>query len=74
VMCPADDSHLTLEFHDHFVIKPTITFTSAADFAVNNIGETGAPVPTGFEYSSGNNKEVLHADGLKKLIELGAQP
>lgn len=21
-MCPGDDSHLTLEFHDHFVIKP----------------------------------------------------
>jgi UDP-N-acetylglucosamine 4,6-dehydratase len=26
VMCPADDSHLTLEFHDHFVIQPTISF------------------------------------------------
>ena len=22
VMCPADDSHLTLEFDDHYVIKP----------------------------------------------------
>ncbi|MFL6636160.1 MAG: UDP-N-acetylglucosamine 4,6-dehydratase (inverting) [Massilia sp.] len=73
VMCPADDSHLTLEFHDHFVIKPTITFTSAADFAVNNIGETGAPAATGFEYSSGTNKDVLDVDGLKRLIALGAQ-
>jgi UDP-N-acetylglucosamine 4,6-dehydratase/5-epimerase len=26
VMCPTDDSHLTLKFHDHFVIKPTIKF------------------------------------------------
>ena len=26
VMVPADDSHLTLEFHDHYVIKPTIFF------------------------------------------------
>jgi UDP-N-acetylglucosamine 4,6-dehydratase len=74
VMCPADDSHLTLEFHDHFVIKPTIMFTSAADFAVNNIGETGTSVSTGFEYSSGTNHEVLDVDGLKKLIALGAQP
>jgi UDP-N-acetylglucosamine 4,6-dehydratase len=73
VMCPADDSHLTLEFHDHFVIKPTITFTSAADFSVNRIGETGTPVDTGFEYSSGTNKDVLDADGLKRLIALGAQ-
>jgi UDP-N-acetylglucosamine 4,6-dehydratase len=23
VMCPADDSHLTLEFRDHYVIRPT---------------------------------------------------
>lgn len=74
VMCPADDSHLTLEFHDHFVIKPTIMFTSAADFSVNNIGETGTPVATGFEYSSGTNKQVLDAGGLKQLIALGAQP
>lgn len=32
IMCPADDSHLTLEFNDHYVIKPTIKFTSGADF------------------------------------------
>src|ERR1700688_261723 len=31
IMCPADDSHLTLEFADHFVIKPTITFSGVAD-------------------------------------------
>ncbi|NGZ29165.1 MAG: UDP-N-acetylglucosamine 4,6-dehydratase (inverting), partial [Magnetococcales bacterium] len=24
IMCPGDDSHLTLEFHDHFVIRPAI--------------------------------------------------
>ncbi|MFW3328902.1 UDP-N-acetylglucosamine 4,6-dehydratase (inverting), partial [Aliarcobacter butzleri] len=28
IMCPADDSHLTLEFEDHYVIKPTIHFTT----------------------------------------------
>ena len=27
IMCPADDSHLTVEFSDHFVISPSITFT-----------------------------------------------
>ncbi len=26
IMCPQDDSHLTLEFPDHYVIQPTITF------------------------------------------------
>ncbi|HLD22473.1 MAG TPA: UDP-N-acetylglucosamine 4,6-dehydratase (inverting), partial [Sulfuricurvum sp.] len=39
VMCPRDDSHLTLEFHDHYVIKPTIQFTETADFSKNNCGE-----------------------------------
>ena len=26
IMCPADDSHLTLEFADHYVICPSINF------------------------------------------------
>ena len=58
-MCPADDSHLTLEFADHFVIKPTIQFGVPADFSVNKIGEAGRPVPDGFEYNSGTNPQFL---------------
>ena len=27
IMCPADDSHLTVEFKDHFVIQPSIRFS-----------------------------------------------
>lgn len=60
VMCPADDSHLTLEFEDHFVIQPTITFAAANnDFATNALGETGTPVEQGFEYNSGRNPHFL---------------
>jgi UDP-N-acetylglucosamine 4,6-dehydratase len=59
VMCPADDSHLTLEFADHYVIKPTIQFAFQVDFATNRLGETGAPVAEGFEYNSGNNSQWL---------------
>lgn len=65
VMCPADDSHLTLEFHDHFVICPTIQFAHETDFTTNLIGEKGIPVEQGFEYNSGNNTEWLtHEDFL----------
>jgi UDP-N-acetylglucosamine 4,6-dehydratase len=33
IMCPADDSHLTVEFDDHFVITPAITFqTMSSDY------------------------------------------
>lgn len=59
VMCPADDSHLTLEFDDHYVIKPTIQFSGIVDFATNRIGEIGRPVEQGFEYHSGKNRYFL---------------
>jgi UDP-N-acetylglucosamine 4,6-dehydratase len=60
VMCPADDSHLTLCFEDHYVIRPTITFTDRGNcFTPNKIGEVGAPVTEGFEYNSGRNEHFL---------------
>ncbi len=68
VMCPVDDSHITLEFHDHFVIKPSITFSLPIDYAVNNIGEKGKNVKTGFEYNSKDNDIwITHEELLAKL-------
>lgn len=67
IMCPADDSHLTLEFADHYVIRPTITFTSASDYTVNGLGESGTVVAQGFEYNSGNNTQFLTIDELHRL-------
>ncbi len=68
-MCPADDSHLTVEFADHYVIKPTITFAEAVDYSVNAIGEQGAPVEPGFEYNSGTNPTFLTVDELRGLLK-----
>ena len=63
VMCPSDDSHLTYEFDDHYVIAPTIRFHGAdIDFAHNALGETGERVPSGFEYNSGSNPHFLSVD------------
>jgi len=59
VMCPADDAHLTLEFEDHYVIKPTIQFSAIADYSENKLGETGKPVAPGFEFHSGRNSRYL---------------
>lgn len=68
VMCPVDDSHITLEFHDHYVIKPSITFSSPINYTTNNIHEQGAPVKAGFEYNSKDNPMWLsHEDLLKKI-------
>ena len=60
VMCPIDDSHLTLAFGDHFVIRPAIRFTDRGDhYTPNRLGETGTPVAQGFEYNSGRNERFL---------------
>lgn len=64
-MCPSDDSHLTLEFADHFVIQPAIQFIGYSDFAVNRLDETGHPVEQGFEFHSGKN---LHFLSIKEIV------
>ncbi len=69
IMCPADDSHLTLEFNDHFVIKPTIQFSDISDFSVNRLGEVGKAVKQGFEYNSGNNREWLTKEQFLDMIK-----
>jgi len=69
IMCPADDSHLTLEFNDHFVIKPTIQFANMSDFSVNRLGEKGVAVKQGFEYNSGNNREWITREELLEMIK-----
>lgn len=71
IMCPADDSRLTLEFNDHYVISPTINFNHYVDYANNAIGERGHPVEEGFEYNSGSNSHFLTID---KIRELNGQP
>jgi UDP-N-acetylglucosamine 4,6-dehydratase/5-epimerase len=69
IMCPADDSHLTLEFADHFVIRPTIVFTGI-DFSANKLGEVGQPVKQGFEYHSGRNEWFLDIAGILRMNQL----
>ncbi len=70
IMCPADDSHLTLEFSDHFVIRPTIKFFSREiDYTTSRLGEKGTPVAQGFEYNSGTNPVFLSVDELKAMNE-----
>jgi UDP-N-acetylglucosamine 4,6-dehydratase len=74
VMCPADDSHLTLEFADHYVIKPAIQFIGPVDFSFNRLGEQGWPVESGFEYHSGKNPRFLAVEeiiALNHVVEVG---
>jgi UDP-N-acetylglucosamine 4,6-dehydratase len=69
VMCPSDDSHLSLEFPDHYVIQPTIQFSSPKDLSLNLLGERGEPVQDAFEYSSGTNPCFLSAEEISALVK-----
>ncbi|MEX0734711.1 MAG: UDP-N-acetylglucosamine 4,6-dehydratase (inverting) [Steroidobacteraceae bacterium] len=74
VMCPGDDSHLTLDFDDHFVIKPAILFSGLVDFSVNRLGEKGRPVEQGFEFHSGKNPRFLAVEEIAALSDISGIP
>lgn len=68
IMCPRDDSRLTLSFPDHYVIMPTITFFNHPDYLVNALGEQGQAVEADFEYNSGTNPDLLSTAEIKALL------
>ena len=71
IMCPADDSHLTLEFDDHYVICPTIKFfNNEINYQSNAIKELGKPVELGYEYHSGNNPHFLSVEEIREFDKL----
>lgn len=74
IMCPADDSHLTLEFEEHYVLCPAIRFSGLdSNFSISQLGEEGKSVAQGYEYHSGNNPHFLNVSEIRdfdKLAEL----
>lgn len=68
IMCPSDDSHLTVEFEDHYVISPSIRFyDSDQSYEKNCLGEAGQLVPRGFEYNSGTNPHFLSVEEINSF-------
>lgn len=68
IMCPADDSHLTLEFDDYYVICPSIQFSKYNDFSKNALDECGVLVEQGFEYNSKNNSHWLNHEAFLVMV------
>ena len=68
IMCPKDDSHLTIEFDDHYVIQPSISFSRVINYLCNDNQENGQKVEQGFEYNSGNNPHFLNIEEIKELL------
>ncbi|HEX5126223.1 MAG TPA: UDP-N-acetylglucosamine 4,6-dehydratase (inverting) [Rhodocyclaceae bacterium] len=68
VMVPEDDAHHTIEFKEHYVITPSITFYAQPNYKVDATSERGVPMSEGFEYSSGTNPHFLSVDEIRALI------
>ncbi|MDA1353900.1 MAG: UDP-N-acetylglucosamine 4,6-dehydratase (inverting) [bacterium] len=68
VMCPQDDSHLTIEYPDHYIIQPAMKLNQTTNFFENPLNEKGRSVETGFEYNSGSNPDQLSVDEIKRLL------
>lgn len=69
IMCPKDSYYLTLDFHDHYVICPSISFAqeTLCTYMKNVLGEEGKLVPRDFEYNSGTNPQFLTVDQLREM-------
>ena len=73
VMCPADDSHLTLEFKQHYVLRPTVRFHwPKGEYLEDRTGERGKPVAQGFEYNSGTNAHFLNVEQIREFNRAAA--
>ncbi len=68
VMVTRDDARLTLEFPDHYEIRPSITFNEQPEYGRNRAGEIGRPVDDEFEYDSAGNGWFLKVPEIRDLV------
>lgn len=64
VMIPVDDGRETLQFDDHFIIRPSFPWWEAGW----HLEKGGQPCPDGFYYGSDNNDQWLTDDQLARMI------
>ena len=63
-MIPADEALRTIEYNDHFIIKPNFDF-----FERRFTNNDGKPVREGFEYTSANNHWLLGIDEMREILK-----
>ena len=69
IMISSDDSHLTYEFKDYYIIAPSIKFwDKELDYSQNNLKEKAKKVKDGFSYSSYNNNLWASDEEILKII------
>jgi UDP-N-acetylglucosamine 4,6-dehydratase len=66
VMVPLELGRDTVEFEDHYVVKPVgINYGTDIDYKSNNLGEIGEMIEGEFEYASDTNPDFLSVEDLK---------
>ena len=70
VLCSREETHLTIEFKNHYVIKPSTWDwqASSVNYLKNKKKETGKYLKEEFEYASNTNKDILNIEKIKKII------
>ena len=54
-MISANESHLTLDYKNYYIIRPSIKFEKRVNYSKNNLGRERMKVIDDFEYTSDKN-------------------
>ncbi len=68
-LCSRDDSKYTIEYKNHYLIKPSINLNIKSSYLKNSLNEKGKKVKQDFEYNSGTNKDYLNKKKIEKFIK-----
>ena len=69
VMCPSEESELTVEYKNHYVIYSHADKERIGKYPIDNMKEKGKFVTSDFEYSSKKNKNFLNIKQIIKLLK-----
>lgn len=68
-LCSQDDSKYTLEFNNHYLIKPSISLNIKSSYIKNKLNEMGKKVKSNFQYNSGTNNDFLTRNQIKTVLK-----
>lgn len=63
-----DDSRYTIEFKNHYLIKPSINLNINSSHLKNILKEKGKKTNLDFQYNSGTNNEFLNVKKIQKYL------
>ena len=67
-LCSKDDLRYTIEFKNHYLIKPSINLNINSSYLKNILKEKGKKTNLDFQYNSGTNNEFLNVKKIQKYL------